>query len=319
MMARRSEPVTLRSSSASLRNQARPYGISNSGRAARSSASRMSPLGSRMRSTVSACLPSPVTPRCAIRDHTPWQAECQSMQPWKTGCFVSCRRTFRAGTSLSRSTQWRASERNARRRAATPAINGPGGGFLGRRLQQRDLRRKFSFWPVANSDTNPLALPEFANAAPAECFHMHEDVGRVGAPRYEAVAFSAVEPLHQGVETRPLRLREVARISLWGLRLGCRRRIVQGNQPASLQSFRTLHSLADDARPFISGLEARLPDAALVKKDIPLHRAARWRDKAIALGNVEPLYRTADLYGFTQLGGRRPDRIHPRLPQYSRW
>src|SRR5258708_4547186 len=139
----------------------------------------------------------------------PWQAECQSMQPRKTGCTVSWRWTFRAETAASSSAQCGASARNARKRSATLDMQIDRECYA-LKIDERDFRCKLALGSIARADPHALSLPQLSNAAASQGLHVDKNVGRVRAARDEAIALATVEPLHRRVETGPLRLRQIA-------------------------------------------------------------------------------------------------------------
>ena len=121
---------------------------------------------------------------------------------------------------------------------------------------------------------------------------MDKDIRSIGAARDETIAFAAVEPFHDRVESRAVRFWQRS-LGFRGVLRNCSR-VVQGDETTSLQPFRSLHCLTDDLGTFVRRLETGLSDTGLVKQDISRKTTGRFYE-SIPLGRIEPFDQTADL------------------------
>jgi hypothetical protein len=95
--------------------------------------------------------------------------------------------------------------------------------------------------------------------------------------------------------------------------------IVHGNDAKSLHAAIALFDKADHASAFKSSLEAVSPQARNVKEDIAWCTAVR-QDEAIALGDIEPLYRPRDFDQPNSLAALIPAQgaVRAQFPPHER-
>jgi len=159
-------------------------------------------------------------------------------------------------------------------------------------VENDDLGGELTLGSIARAHFDALARKQFADTRAAQGFHVHENVGRIGIPRHEAIPLAAVEPFYRRFERRTVGLRNIALATDFG----CRRRgaVVELQNPESLVTLRTLHSLAHDPCAFLRELEARLPDAGLVQQNVALNAVRRF-DESVAFDGIKPFDTTGYL------------------------
>src|SRR3954463_11247094 len=96
---------------------------------------------------------------------------------------------------------------------------------------------------------------------------MDKDVRCFRSARRKSIPLATIEPFDRRLERRTSGVSRSAQV--FGIAGRRSRRIIQREKTSGLQPFGPLHRFADDARAFVSSLEARLADAGLVQKNVP--------------------------------------------------